>query len=157
MAKMRSKKKNKKIKISSKRLLDNSEEGEKDLSKKIKLEHKLILVIISNKHPEIDIDDHEILNFLLRFIILMEAESDKVSNGKDAEDGIPEILITIAAKLLQLLHNNIDSLKLPDIIKSPLKELKSFIVKDKKDGTNENDGKNSSRADMSSSKGRSSS
>ena len=35
MAKMRSKKKNKKIKISSKRLLDNSEEGETDLSKKL--------------------------------------------------------------------------------------------------------------------------
>ena len=86
----------------------------------------------------------------------MEAESDKVSNGKDAEDGIPEILITIAAKLLQLLHNNIDSLKLPDIIKSALKKLKSFIVKDKKDGTNENDGKNSSRQETSSSEGSSS-
>ena len=114
------------------------------------------MVTISNKHPEIDIDGHEILNFLLRFIILMEAESDKVSNGKDAEDGIPEILITIAAKLLQLLHNNIDSLKLPDIIKSALKKLKSFIVKDKKDGTNENDGKNSSRQETSSSEGSSS-
>ena len=157
MAKMRSKKKNKKIKISSKRLLDNSEEGEKDLSKKIKLEHKLILVIISNKHPEIDIDDHEILNFLLIFILLIEAESDKVSNGKDAEDGIPDILIRIAAKLLQLLHNNIDSLKLPDIIKSALKKLKSFIVKDKNDGTNENDSENSSRPVKSSSEASSSS
>ena len=115
------------------------------------------MVTISNKHPEIDINDHEILNFLLRFIILMEAESDKVSNGKDAEDGIPEILITIAAKLLQLLHNNIDSLKLPDIIKSALKKLKSFIVKDKKDGTNENDSENSSRPVTSSSEGSSSS
>ena len=63
MAKMRSKKKNKKIKISSKRLLDNSEEGETDLSKKIKLEHKLILVTISNKHPEIEINDYEIQKF----------------------------------------------------------------------------------------------
>ena len=115
------------------------------------------MVTISNKHPEIDIDDHEILNFLLRFIILMEAESDKVSNGKDAEDGIPEILITIPAKLLQLLHNNIDSLKLPDIIKSALKKLKSFIVKDKNDGTNENDSENSSRPVTSSSEASSSS
>ena len=64
--------------------------------------------------------------------MLIEAESDKISNGKDAENGIPDILITIAAKLLQLLHNNIDSLKLADIIKSVLKKLKSYVVKDKK-------------------------
>ena len=45
---------------------------------------------------------------------------------------MPDILITTAAKLLQLLHNNIDSLKLADIIKSALENLKSYIVKDKK-------------------------
>ena len=47
--------------MSSKRLLDNSEEEEKDLSKKKtkkKLEYKLIWVIISNKHRQIDINDH---------------------------------------------------------------------------------------------------
>ena len=59
--------------------------------------------------------------FLLIFNLLIEAESDKISNGKDAEDGIPDILIAIAAKLLQILHN-IDSLKSPDIIKSALKK-----------------------------------
>ena len=107
--------------MSSKRFLNNSEEEETDLSKKIKLEHKLILVAISNKHSEIDINDHEIQKFLLIFNLLIEAESDKISNGKDAEDGIPDILITIAAKLLQLLHINVDTLKLPDIIKSALK------------------------------------
>ena len=72
------------------------------------------------------------MNILLIFSLLIEAESDKISNSKDAEDGTPDILITIAAKLLQLLHNNIDSLKLPDIIESALKKLKSFIVKDRK-------------------------
>ena len=157
MARKRSKNKNKKIKMSSKRLLDNSEEQEIDLPKKIKLEHKLISVTISNKHPEIDIDDHEIQNFLLIFNLLIEAESVKISNGKDAADGIPDILITIVAKLLQLLHNKIDSLKLPDIIKSTLKKLKQFIVKDKKDGTNENYNKNSRRPEMSSTEGSSSS
>ena len=145
MARKRSKNKNKKIKMSSKRLLDNSAKQETDLWKKIKLEHKLILVTISNKHPGIDIDDHEIQSFLLVFNLLIEAESDKISNSEDAEVGIPDILITIAAKLLQPLHNNIDSLKLSDIIKSILKKLKSFIIKDKKDGTSENDSENSSR------------
>ena len=46
-------------------------------------------------------------NFLLIFNLLIEAESDKTSNG---EGEIPDILITISAKLLQLLHNNIDLL-----------------------------------------------
>ena len=96
-------------------------------------------------------------DFLLIFNLLTEAESDKISNSKEFEDGKPDTLITIAAKLLQLLLNNIDSLKLPDIIKSALKKLKSFIVKDKKDGTNENDGENSSRPETSSSEGSSSS
>ena len=70
MARKRSKNKNKKIKMSSKRLLDNSEEEETDLSKKIKLEHKLISVTISNKHPEIDIDDHEIQNFFINIQLI---------------------------------------------------------------------------------------
>ena len=74
--------------MSSKRFLNNSEEEETDLSKKIKLEHKLILVAISNKHSEIDINDHEIQKFLLIFNLLIEAESDKISNGEDAEDEI---------------------------------------------------------------------
>ena len=68
---------------------------------------------------------YKIQKFLLIFNWLLEAEADKISNGEDAEDEIPDILITIAAKLLQLLHN-IDSLKLPDIIKSALKELKKI-------------------------------
>ena len=51
--------------MSSKRLLDNSQKEEIDLSKQKKtnqnkLEHQLILVTISNKHPETDIDDHKI-------------------------------------------------------------------------------------------------
>ena len=74
--------------MSSKRLLENSEEEETDLTKKIKLEYKLILVIINNKHPEIDINDHEIQELLLISNLLTEAESDKISNGEDAEDGI---------------------------------------------------------------------
>ena len=86
------------------------------------------MVTISNKRPEIDINDHEIEKCLLIFNLLIEAESDKISNSKDAEDRIPDILITIAAKLLQLLHNSIDSLKLPAITKSALKKLKISLL-----------------------------
>ena len=95
-------------------------------------------------------------NFLLIFN-LTEAESDKFINSKEFEDGKPDIPIAIAVKLLHLLLNNIDSLKLPDITKSALKKLKSFIVKDKNDGSNENDSGNSSRPVTSSSEASSSS
>ena len=72
MARKRSKNKNKTIKVSSKRLLDNSEEEETDLSKrtKKKLEHHLISVTISNKHPEIDINDHEIQRFFINIQLI---------------------------------------------------------------------------------------
>ena len=44
-------------------------------------------------------NEHEILKFLFIFNLLIEGESDKISNDKDAEDGIPDIPITIVAKL----------------------------------------------------------
>lgn len=63
--------------MARKRLLDNLSE-EKGLSKGIKLEQKRISVTISNKHPESDIDDHEIQIFLLIFQLLIEVETNKV-------------------------------------------------------------------------------
>ena len=59
--------------------------------------------------------------FLLIFNLLIEAETNNDSFNQDTEYGIPDIPLTLAAKLLQLLHNNIDSLKLPDIIKKDSK------------------------------------
>ena len=64
-------------KVKSKRSLDNLSE-ETGLSKGIKPEQKRISVAISNKHPEIDIDDHEIQTFLLIFNLLIEIETNKV-------------------------------------------------------------------------------
>ena len=155
MARKRSKK-NKKNKMASKRILNSTKE-ETHLSKKIKLKLKLISVTISKKHPEIDINDHEIQKILLIFNLLIEAEPDKSSNAReDSENGIPDILITIAGKIFQLLHNNIDSLKLPDIIKEALKKLKSFIAKDKKNGANKNDSEYSIRPETPGSKSSSS-
>ena len=118
--------KNKMSNQMSKKALDISE-NETEFSKKTKLEHKLISVTISNKHPEIDIDDHEIQNFLLIFNLLLEAELNKDNLNIDSEDGKPNILITIATKLLDFLHKNIDSLSLPKLINNGLKKLKSFV------------------------------
>lgn len=51
--------KKEKNKLATKRYL-NISENEKCFSIKVKLEHKLISVIISNENPEINIDEHEI-------------------------------------------------------------------------------------------------
>ena len=108
--------------------------------------------LINNKHPKIDIDDHEIQKFLLIFNLLLEAELNR-KNVEDSKDGIPNILVIIARKLPQLLHNNIDSLKLPKIIKDALRKLKYFIVKGNKDGENKNDSENSAGPKTSSNEG----
>ena len=89
--------------------------------------------------------------FLFIFNLLLEAESNK-ENTKDSEYGIHDILIIVATKLLELLHNNIDSLKLPKVIKDVLRKLKSFIVKDKKYGENKIDSENSAGPETSSGK-----
>ena len=60
--------------MTCKRLLDNLSENT-GLSKGIKLEQKQISVTISNKHPEIDLDDHEIEKVLLIFNLLIEVET----------------------------------------------------------------------------------
>lgn len=60
--------------MASKWLLDNLSENT-SLSKGIKLEQKQISVTISNKHPEIDIDNHEIEKVLLIFNLLIEVET----------------------------------------------------------------------------------
>ena len=118
--------KNKMSNKMSKKALDIPE-NETEFSKKTKLGHKLISVTISNKHPEIDIDDHQIQNFLLIFNLLLQAELNKDNLNIDSEDGIPDILITIATDLLDFLHKNIDSLSLPKLINNGLKKLKSFV------------------------------
>ena len=87
---------------------------------------------------------------MLIFNSLLEAPLNKDSLNVDSEDEILDVLITIATKLLELLRNNINSLKLPKIIKNTLRKLKSFIVKDKKDGENKNDSKNSAGPETSS-------
>ena len=69
---------------------------------------------------------------MLVFNLLLEANEKKDSGEvTDAEDGIPDILMLIATKLLELLQQNIDSLNIPNILKKSLKKLKELIFKQK--------------------------
>ena len=73
---------------------------------------------IKDINEEIDISEHEVENFLLIFHLLMETV-----NSEESLDSI----LKIVSKISQLLKNNIDSLKIPEIFKIALKKIKSLF------------------------------
>ena len=62
---------------------------------------------LTTEHHEIDITEEELNKSLLIFNLLLEANEEK-DKGEvtDAEDGIPDILMLIPTKLLELLQQN---------------------------------------------------
>ena len=114
---------------------DNSNE---QLRKKIKLLNDNIFERIKEINDEIDINEHEVQKFLLIFHSLFE----KVTSEETFEeiDGILNDTILIVCNIIAgLLKNNIDSLKLPAILKTALKKLKNLFVgvKEAKSGESE--------------------
>ena len=63
------------------------------------------------------------------FNLLIEAELGKISNGKNPEDGIPDILITIAAKLLQVFAQQYRLIKTSRYYKKCIKKIKTIYCK----------------------------
>ena len=63
-------------------------------------------------------------------------QSINYEENTDDTDGIPDTILKIALKLTELLKNNTDSLKIPEILKLALKKLKNLFF-NKKDGENE--------------------
>ena len=130
--------------MNSKRDIDNLDDGA-SLAKKIKLEHKLISDKIYKNHPDIDISEHEIHKFLLIFSLLLDTSLNKDEiDSTDAEDGIQDIIVMVGKTLLKLLKGNIESLNLPEVIKSALKKLKSFpfLTEVNSNGSNKNGSEN---------------
>ena len=121
------------IRAITKRLLDLPNE-EFELRKKVKLENELITNKLKDTDANFDIDQHEIEKFLL--ILHLPMQSINSEENTDVTDGIPDTILKIALKLTELLKNNIESLKIPEILKLTLKKLRSlFLIK--KDGKNE--------------------
>ena len=91
--------------------------------KKVCLEKKLS---IKDINEEIDISEHEVEKFLLIFHLLMETVNSEES--LDNNDGIvSDTILKIVLKISQLLKNNIDWLKIPEIFKIALKKIKSLF------------------------------
>ena len=90
------------------------------LRKKIKSENQKILDKIKEIEEDIDISEHEVHKFILIFYTLIETiNSEQPQEGTDGfvTDAILQIVNTIAG----LLRNNIDSLNIPAVLKSALK------------------------------------
>ena len=114
---------------------DNSNE---QLRKKIKLLNDNIIERIKEIDDEIDINEHEVHKFLLIFHSLFEQVTSEEMFGKT--DGILNDTILVVCNIIAgLLKNNIDSLKLPAILKTALKKFKNFFVgvKEAKSGESE--------------------
>ena len=121
------------------------QETAETISKKIKLEQNLIPESISKNYPDIDINDHEVNKFLLIFNLLLETslKEERLLEVKthDSEDGPNEdTIILVVTKLISILKGNVESLKLPKIIKVGLKKLKTYLFFN--DGKNKNDSEN---------------
>ena len=102
------------------------DEDESQLRKKIKLENDIIIDKIKEHYEDIDISEHEVQKFLLIFHSLMEAINSE-ENLEEADGVITDTFALIISKLSDLLRQNIDSLKLPAILKSALKKVKNLF------------------------------
>ena len=95
---------------------DNSNE---QLRKQIKLLHDNIIERVREIDEEIDINEHGVHKFLLIFHSLFE----KVTSEETFEetDGILKDTVLVVCNIIAgLLKNNIDSLKLPAVLKTAL-------------------------------------
>ena len=86
----------------------------------------MILDKLKDIHEDIDNNEHEVERFLLIFHTLMETvNSEEVLDNTD--HAITDAILKIVLRLSELLKNNIDSLKLPDIFKIALKKIKRLF------------------------------
>ena len=104
--------------------IDDSNE---QLRKKIKLLNDNIIERVKEIDEEIDINEHQVDKFLLIFQSLFEIMTSEETS--EETDGIlNDTILAVCNIIVNLLRNNIDSLKLPAILKTALKKLRSLFV-----------------------------
>ena len=95
--------------------------------KKIKLQNQKIIEKIKEMNEEIDINEHEVQKFIL--IVTSEQAVEETDGFLD------DTILTVVKIIADLLKNNIESLKLPAVLKTALKKLKSLFTKIKAEET----------------------
>ena len=107
---------------------DNSED---ELRTKIKLETDLILDKVQEIEQEIDMNEHEVHKFLLIFHTLVQTINS--NEPQEETDGLmTDVILQIVNTIIQLLKNNIDSLNIPAVLKSALKNYKACLFRKQK-------------------------
>ena len=104
------------------------DDSENQPRKKIKLENPKILDKIKEIEEDVDISEHEVHKFLIIFHTFVETiNSDQPQEETDGflTDTILQIVNVIAG----LLKNSIDNVNIPAVLKSALKKLKSFFLR----------------------------
>ena len=84
-------------------------------------------------NEEIDIDEHEVSKFLLIFNTLIETINSQ-ETLEETDGFVTDAILKIVNVISGLLKNNIDGLKVPEMIKTALKKLKSWFVSNKEEG-----------------------
>ena len=111
----------------AKRLIDACNE-KIELKKRIKLENEVIVDKFKDFNQDFNINEHEVQKFLLVFHTLMKVVSS--DEGLDLPDGgVTDSIFQVVLKISELLKNSIDSLKLPEFLKTVLKKIKSLFNK----------------------------
>ena len=102
--------------------------------KKIKLKNHKINEKFKEINEETDINEHEVQMFLLKFNSLFEiVTSEQAIEETDAF--LNDTILAVVKIIADLLKNNIESLKLPTVLKTALKKLKSLFTKIKAEET----------------------
>ena len=110
------------------------DDSNEQLRKKIKLQNQKIIEKVKEINEEIDINEHEVQKFLLIFHSLFEIVT--FEEAIEETDGfLNDTILTVVKIIADLLKNNIESLKLPTVLKTALKKLKSLFTKIKDEET----------------------
>ena len=98
------------------------------------MQNQKIIEKVKEINKEIGINEHEVQKFLLIFHSLFEIVTSE--QAIEETDGfLNDTILTVVKIIADLLKNNIESLKLPTVLKTALKKLKSLFTKIKAEET----------------------
>ena len=110
------------------------DDSNEQLIKNIKLQNQKLIERVKEIGEEIDINEHEVQNFLLIFHSLFEIVTSE--QAIEETDGfLNDTILAVVNIIAGLLKNNIESLKLPKVLKTAFKKLKSLFSKIKTEET----------------------
>ena len=85
------------------------------------MENQKILEKIKETNEDIDISEHEVQKFLLRFHSLVETINYEEAH-EETDGFVADTILQIVNIIAGLLNNNIDSLNVPAVLKRALKK-----------------------------------